>query len=281
VRLGGPNAESHLLWTWGPVPGSVEVTQDPDRGDALWEFIRLVTLDDEAVLSFARRWGVLELCEAHGLPFAHDPKAQGFDYALLPILGGEGGPPRELPDFCRPAAFETGWYAEPTDLWRTWARHWRSALRLLAELARGQVGSAENWGLVLGRNPNPASIQLLAEQSIDRQCENLAALAEHWLNQARTVPTVWWDGQFRRGLAAGAGLFGVLATQYVAIMTSDLGRPSTCSRCGEPYAAERKPRADTRNYCPPCRPEAAKQNKRLSARRRRGRVDGKMSESPD
>jgi hypothetical protein len=282
VRLAGPQTERRLVWTWGEASGGEPLKADLDRGDVLWPFVRLASADDEAILAFATRWGVLDLCEEHALPSAHRPNEAGYDYRQWTDLTERYGTPEmELSAACRPEIWETGWYGERVDLWRAWARHWRSACLLLIELAAGRAGASENWRDLWDNLQNPGVGRDFARFPIDVQRSALADWVGTWLEQSRVRLDVAWERGYRLQLAPSAGLSGVLAAQFAAVMSSDTGHSARCSRCGEPYGAERKPRSDKKTYCRSCRPEVERQYKRESARRRRARRDGQPTPIAD
>ena len=282
VRLAGPRDERRLVWRWDEGSGEEPLKAGLGRGDVLWRFIRLTTADDEAILAFARRRGVLDLCEEHAFPSAHSPNSAGYDYRQLAKFTARfGTPPMELAAPCRPEIWETGWYAERTDLWRIWARRWRSASLLLIELTVGRAGASENWSDLWAGLHDPADGRDWSRLPIDVQRSALADWVATWLEQSRVFLDVAWERGYRLQLTPSTGLFGVMAAQFAAVMSSDMSHPSRCSRCGEPYGAERKPRPDLNNYCPACRPEVERYHKRESARRQRSRQNDQSTQPPD
>jgi hypothetical protein len=270
VRLDGPDEDRRLVWTWGAATGREPLKADLDRGDVLWRFIRLATADDAAILAFARQWGVLDLCEEHAFPSGHSPNPAGYDYRQWAEFTVRfGTPSMKLPPPCSPEIWEKGWFSERVDLWRTWARRWRSASLLLIELTVGRAGASENWSDLWAGLHDPADGRDFSRLPIDVQHSALKDWVDTWLEQSRVLLNVAWERGYRLQLTSSTGLFGVLAARFAAVMCSDISHPARCSRCGEPYGAERKPRPDSNNYCPACRPEVDRFHKRMSARRRR------------
>jgi hypothetical protein len=89
--------------------------------------------------------------------------------------------------------------------------------------------------------------------------------ASEWLKAAAVTPSLRWpegDPAPYVTLTEG-GLFGVLAIQLAAALTSPLGI-YRCTTCGFPFTpAHRKRRMDQRRYCPSCSMDAS-----LAAKRR-------------
>ncbi|MGC1406564.1 MAG: hypothetical protein WA938_07480, partial [Candidatus Dormiibacterota bacterium] len=95
--------------------GGAEPAYAPSEDAALIEFARLWDEDaprfPAAVLGFAKRWGPLELCDAHLRPFAHAPLCQPW----------------------QDQAVATAQWAEPVATWRRYSRSLHALLCLLAD----------------------------------------------------------------------------------------------------------------------------------------------------
>ncbi len=275
VRLAGSSDARRLVWTWGATGAEPAGITETSHAGAIWRFVRLGGASDEAILAFAQRWGVLDLCEAHAFPAGHNPDESGADYQLAPVLA-ERAPGLEMPLRlpCRPEIWEPGWYAEPVDWWRMWARRLRSASLLLVALNKGETGAREDWAEVVMELHDLSAGRDWSRRPKHWQRSALADVVSSWLEQARLVPGVSWAGDYRLELTASSGLLTVLLAQLVAVMSSDADRPARCSRCPNPYPAQRSPRRGFRNFCQECRPEVDKAHKRESARKRRERERG-------
>lgn len=251
----------------------------PSEDAALIGFARLWDEDAQrfpaAVLSFAKRWGPLELCDAHLRPFAHTPRCQPWQ---------------------DPAVAAAQW-AEPVVTWRRYSRSLHALLCLLADsheydrypssddelwldLAWVQprpsdwstspqtfspgapewaddgrpvpVGDVENWPLQAPRTRAEAD-QALTEAvkvwlnwtplSLQPYCERRSAV----LRPGRRAA---WGAALRAG-----GLAGRLTTELAGAIASG-PRIFRCSTCGQPYViAERKPSdsSSRRHHCDRCR----------------------------
>ncbi|MGH7643192.1 MAG: hypothetical protein ACRENX_09315 [Candidatus Dormibacteria bacterium] len=130
-------------------------SRGPIESTALVEFVGLAEAVSfpSAVLGFARRWGPLELCEAHLRPSAHRTK------------GLEGCPPWQ-DHSCQP---DTRW-AEPIESWRAFSSSLAALLEILADIneygrcTRDDLWEKLAWGPRLtasesraaARRPHPA-----------------------------------------------------------------------------------------------------------------------------
>src|SRR5919198_6522733 len=73
VTLARPAGAPCLTWGWRDSPEPIGREARPAAPECFWRFLDLADAPDDAILAFAREWGVLELCEQHGLPASHNP----------------------------------------------------------------------------------------------------------------------------------------------------------------------------------------------------------------
>src|SRR5207245_1958373 len=100
------------------------------------EFLKLSDAQPEAILDFARCWGVLAICE-HGKPRSHGlahPRRGG--YARCEMLGERVGRP---------------W--EPLEAWWRYARQARGILNVAFELREGRLGDSADWQAIQEGEP--------------------------------------------------------------------------------------------------------------------------------
>jgi hypothetical protein len=144
---------SSLIEGW-PIPSRVEIEGksliynivkygerlEPDqatmRREILGGFLELADANDQAILEYARKWGVLGLCK-HGLPAAHSQS-----------------PDRKLKRFIleKPGCTITrkgDWLYEPLDRWRYYARQFRSIITLASELHKAHAKTKEEFQAAL------------------------------------------------------------------------------------------------------------------------------------
>lgn len=220
------------------------------------------------VVRFARRFGVLAICE-HGLPSSHDPT-------------------------CRPLGMVThrradGAWWEPVAAWLHFVRQARAVLSIAAALYGGQAArrqdweaaydlERQDWATLYGGDASPVE-DLVQEQiavaSGDAEMGriHLAHLVNEWLTIGNVRPRVRWDydHELPRFELTG-GTFGLLAAQMMVAISRSHG-VAVCSGCGSPYERlARRPKPGQRNFCPGCRKRVAPrvQKRDWRARKRTG-----------
>lgn len=209
------------------------------------EFILLCDGDDEAIVQYARTWGVLELC-AHNLPSCHEFSLGAPLRLPPPILKPPGGIRHwfhEDPRQCTP----TGREALAT--WRHLSGQARALLNIAADLQRGHLGSREDWGKLLQHRALPAS-SLAAHRSCLRDA------IEAWLKLGRVKPTI---DDLTTGITwTGADMFGEIAVQ-IALAAKAMDGQVLCVACGKEYQPKRLVIRRGFNYCAKikCQREAA------------------------
>lgn len=229
------------------------------------EFIRLCDGDDQAILEYARTWGVLELC-AHNLPSCHEFSI-GAPLRLPPPMPK---PPtgihhwfHEDPRQCTPIG------REPLTTWRHFSEQARVLLNIAADLQRARLGGGEDWRKLLQDRVYPAD-SLAAHKSCLRDA------IEGWLKLGRVKPTI---DDITIGLTwTGADLFGELAVQ-IALAAKAMDSQVLCVACGREYQPKRLVIRRGFNYCPKvkCQREAAAarakryRDRKKSPERKRGR----------
>jgi hypothetical protein len=260
-----------LYWAFGSTP---EKARDLIRPSAnlLTAFIELADADPDRILAYARRHGVLEICE-HGLPRSHKPgpHVSGAPAGLFTCdpLGWHDR-------FEQPAAWWFGY--EPLDAWRFWSRQARTVVNIAAELHLDRVGRPEDWKIVFERSPAPRNAPWWKQDvAVDRG--QLARVVQEWLDIADVRPRAEWPQSGPSLRLFGRGLFGALSIQLLlsAWKTTAI---AVCSSCGSAYAPVRRPRRTGRHYCEACRQKGV--HKRDAARdyerRQRNVAHGGMEE---
>lgn len=213
----------------------------PEPG-ILASFTHLVDAPPARYLTYARTWGVLELCE-HGIPATHNP-------VPAPVPGHA----TRLSAACHP----TG--SEPLDAWRRYARQARALLNIAADLHAARVGRAEDWVAVFEHYAPHAPRW---QQSSDMDRVMLEVVVREWVGLSNVRPAVRWHGDRPRLTLGSGSLFGALTVQLMlAIGRSD--GIAHCSACGQPYIPAKRPSATLNHYCPDCGRAAAV---RLASRR--------------
>jgi len=244
------------------------------RPEMLDDFIALGEMYDSdtpdvfrsGVLSFARRWGVLGLCEKHGLPCSHSQPPFGLNDRppCLPMLVTPVPP--EGSDFQ---------FWEPVSEWFAWSRKAKALLSIAAQLNQGKRASLEDWNTVkdicdtgLGETAAEPYVQDL--QTARRE---LASELDGWISIGQVRPRISWNrtpSGWRTSLDAvstGPNLFGLLALYIVSEVAGTGKGIAICSSCTKSYRLGRRQNPKNRNYCPKCRGDSGKQAARRDAAR--------------
>ena len=170
-----------------------------ETGGEFWnEFRNLCDAGDEAILTYARTWGVLELCR-HNLPSCHE-----FSLHV----------PLRLPDPLATSDKPQGWNLndhrqcvplrrEPLATWRLFSAQARALLKIAADLQSVQLGDDSDWTMLLSEGIAPA-------RSVNAQRLCVRHVIEGWLKLGRIKPAI---DDLTGGLTwTGADLFGELQT---------------------------------------------------------------------
>lgn len=199
-------------------------------------FVSLADAPPERILSYATRWGVLELCE-HNMPPSHQT-----------LQGG----------LCAPRETRDGRFFEPVAAWRWWANRAKATLTIAAQLHHGAIAPTTEWeaAIALESRPHPPGYQ--RHSRVEKAWRELAFYLNHWLRVGRVRPLVELvearEGRaYRPAILLGVGgLFGALAIHLVLAVSRTNGL-ALCSNCGAGYSPFRQPRTGERHYCEDCR----------------------------
>lgn len=240
-----------LIWA----PSGEQFKSPGFRFGMLDEFRSLHTAESADLAAYARKWGVLGLCE-HGLPWQHLSTIFSVQYG---VKGCE-----LRPASCRPGS----WFLDSIAAWRRLSLAADAVLRLAAMIEGGAAfQSDECWKRLLTAGPTTkGGIPEWPSRSTNakrRAYELLAQEIETWLAVGKTVPRCSWkpprkgrdDGtRFRMTLGSRSwpNLFPVLALKLMLAVSTE-GGFAFCSTCPRSYVPERRPSGTRNNYCPACR----------------------------
>lgn len=214
--------------TWVPNADFRSVNVDPLM---LERFLGLPHASDRAIVQFARRYGVLEICP-HGTLASNHPS-------------------------CGPAGFEDRLCYESFVHWRFYARHALALLKISAALLSGGMPDACDWQDVYARSGHRAPWwrrSVSAERVLLADC-----LTEMLGWGAPRIMAVWPKGLGSRPTLeiAPGGLYAAIALQ-VCLRAGRNDHWAKCSNCGVVYTPRhRKPKAGQRAFCPECRASGA------------------------
>lgn len=237
---------------------------------ALDEFVALHVAPPEGIRRFARRWGTLDICE-HGLPSSHNPSASGPQ-----------GVDRGNPTPCSPRMRKSGngrWEKfEPLEEWRHYSQQIAGMLLLAANVLSGREAytrSRQSERDKIAREVNELARlspqgrvraserkrleAILKQSNFESDRAMLSSSLTHWLQMGGVMPLVTWTGTRAVAVVFGIhNLFASLAMQLaLAIARSD--GIAICSSCSTAFVPTRRPVADERRYCHPCRASGAPQ----------------------
>jgi hypothetical protein len=240
--------EDRIVWSWavhGP-RNDIRFGKQVGPEKGMFErFLDLRTGHDSAILRFAKRFGVLQICE-HDLPATHDSN-------------------------CRPLGFpHTPW--EPLSSWRFFSSQAFLLLKIANRLHQGKSGLQADWDAAFSRSKRKLPRWDDTALSLEVQRHHIADSVNEWLQLAGVHPRLWWSDASRPQIKLNTrGLFGALAVQ-LALATAKADGWATCSFCGIDFnPPKRKAKAGQRNFCPECRAKGMPQRVALADFRRRSR----------
>ncbi len=235
-----------LAHRW-PIPSGIRLDGDKLRYDegtiARWaidprpklltDFLTLADAAPETIARYAKRWGVLGLCE-HGLIAGHDnhPKLKNESCSLLD--------------------------AERLDSWRWCANQFRDLLEKAVVLReRGDL-----------RPPSKRAHDEVFE--FLRNCDWIVRYFGG-LRPVLVVENGRFDIKLGNP-HMGAGLPAALATQLLFTIAGAVGI-TTCASCGRTFMPRRRPRAGENSYCENCGIRAAWREAQRRRREKAERAD--------
>jgi hypothetical protein len=263
---------------WRPHKSAERKAADAQR--LLIDFARLALAEEAEILAFARKWGPLGLCKAHGWSMCHR------DHLDLPdgrvVVKWK---PEQLPEplglVCPPISRKVradSYYLESVERWQRYAKHLAATLILAARLRQGQAISSEileflgppdeterRADLCLGAAVSFWSSPLMADLRPRVAVASSGGPLRLWLVGGSSTFVTHGVGRLSPVMGFSTGLLGVLALQLALVVTGGAGY-AVCAGCGTLYKPKRRP-ADGRNhFCSGC---GKKASRRLAKRRER------------
>ena len=241
--------KTELLWSSFPEVGTSTLERKRAHAprDLYLQFIDLARLrtTPEQVRDFARRWGILELCEEHGQPGSHlrtiDDPTHGTVWVRCIPPGGWGLKGRERID---------GWLEA--------ARRLRALLKVAGSLRQGRCGDDFDWALLVR---HPLQLKEGWRGHLDFERKKLAEILDLQAMASSLSISLRWEGQkpdVRIGSASpfgGTTLYGIITAQtMLAVAGHGL---LFCAECGSPFFPRRTPPTGERRFCQNCGLRAA------------------------
>ncbi len=241
-----------------------QIIDEDETAKMLEEFVKLADAPTKDFVYFANRYGLLGLCDNHGIPFSH-PKNEE----------------------CFPA------FIEPVRFWRKHAVRVRAILQVAANLhwsdqnsdKPSRLGGEEDWKLIEWWNPKDgvlppstfASIQdsddfRVMPKDLQEAKEWLAIYVNETMEWVSLHPFLWWSESSPRIELRGWTPWRYIAAQLLFRVAGGK-EGAMCVNCKQLYSVERKPNQNRRNYCPECRDAGvpyrdSKRDQRAKARNR-------------
>jgi hypothetical protein len=229
----------------------------------LQSFIRLADAPDERILAFARRWGVLELCE-HDLPLRH--LVSGWAHTDAPFYA------RSWCDYRQSEPGGRIW--EPLSAWRTWARRAAATLNVAISFYRNKLPPLEEWQSAISLGLRSPDDNEPLPPTPSKGWLRLDHRIHAWLGLTGVVPRVVRNRGVRPQITfGGTGLFGALSIQLMLAVCRTDGL-AVCSSCASAFVPKRRPRHG-RAYCDDCR-ESKKPKRDASADDRKRKLASRL-----
>jgi hypothetical protein len=115
-----------------------------EAGPGLFDgFLRLESGSNETILAYANRWGPLWLCDAHDLPFRHDPECRTF--SDFEAVSEEELERASQPEEQGKSHIATAWFQETLAGWRALSTQMRATLRIARRLHDGLSADDTDW----------------------------------------------------------------------------------------------------------------------------------------
>ncbi len=216
-------------------------------------FMSLSEGAERRILSFARRYGVIEVC-AHDLPASHKPRCQ-------PQVGSaeleeQVANPKPRP-FGKPYSLT---HREPIAVWRKFATLFSALSNISATLRMREPSRDLDWVVVrdsLDLQEGGLFTAKFKGSRLEHDKHRLAAVFNLLIATAGIRPYIevaggGWDMMFGGRWSIASGLFGELVFRLVLACTG-VETPIRCSGCARPFLPTRKPAVGRRSYCKSCR----------------------------
>ena len=230
-----------LVYSYAKPHRDYVAEQDPRHSrEPLESFARLANVDDDsvfaqAVVEFAKRWGVLGICE-HELPAGHNHACLGFPLA---------------PMGCQPRKQEESdlGYWEPLDAWRQWSGRANAILQLSAELWRGRLGEEALWD-VCGVTHFQSILEFWHSRGIghvEYGRWQLAMAVSTWLDRSGARPILVWEQDGPKIVLTGMQSHALPAVLGVQLMLTVGMVSGLCAGCSKLLV-----RGKDRKFCKSC-----------------------------
>ena len=247
------------------------------------DFMELADANDEKILNYARRYGVLGICK-HNVPATHNVRIRSFWGDITPGPAKDGSAVHEgtndkecaigtVKARVKPAGYRgcsprggkpnQGW--EPLERWHFFAKRAREMVEAADNLRSGDPAWRRVWRGIVGvkgrllRPQRPQRLSTLRKEAISpkrskeerhaRLRDALASSVSCWLEMGGVGVECYWTGAHPVIRIGSASLFGALAKQLLFRVCGIHNVAPACSFCGRAYIPSRRPSPTRLNYC--------------------------------
>jgi len=234
--------------------GELYVKRAMARPDSrlLTRFIELADASDDKILTYARRYGRLGLCQ-HG-----ELQHLANDNADCIQIG------------------RNAMFVEPVERWRENVKRARALLNAIAQFSKSGTVSDRT---LIALNPKLSLSAAASRKTRIAGWALIAAWTQMWLRAFRVRPVILYDPRTKRfhaRLRGRPGLGSALALQLMTLACQSKGI-AICSSCARPFPPKRRPTPTRESYCPKCGIHAAwrdaQRRHRQKAQRIRSRAE--------
>ena len=250
---------------------SEQVNLSPFVARDIWQRFLELAQDGsttEDILNFARKYGPLGLCLAHGFPSGHSFYQDG-NYTKCDDM--------EFFETVGPQVFRV----ESIDHWRVIAREAEAIVLIADRLHARTSGDAADWDVLRKRYAFYVRLWesrrgMFEPSTVRIERQSLALILNKWIEDAHLKPALTWafDKQLSPALeSSGETVFGVLTTQLLFAISLQSGL-AFCANCSRRFKLRRGQSPFSRVFCKRknC---GRKASERFASRdnRRRNRLD--------
>ena len=242
--------ERHPEWPW--------LSQRFPEPEMLEGFLGLAQGSETDIHKFARKWGVLGLCQ-HGLRagIVRHPECDSCQDEF----------------FGQPGKYLSGKFILKERIfdWRRLSNHFGNILSVAIELHQGELAENEDLEKLVDllpeaekkwRNRGEIVRSRTAQQSLVQSSIELLSL------QSDLQILFSWNPYANPSLNIGGSLFGALVLQLMLVI-SKIDNLTLCSACGIPFLPKRSPNPNRRRYCSQCGQRAAWKDAKRDERKKR------------
>lgn len=185
--------------------------EGPNPEGCIEAFLQLTEATDDEVLGFCKKWGVLAVEKQHRVHVGkvdYGLRAAEWENLISPAQDEELNDAilqtadwnAELSATIGQGEEEQSWYAEPSNVYRIYARQLKAFLVLSTDVFEGKQTQPQDWQVaMLPKKPKAFQwpVELQPQPDLDIQRHFLSLLVTEWINKIGTYPRLRWEGSKR------------------------------------------------------------------------------------